>query len=202
MKNPNNPDDTPAKEPNPNANENYTFWRLQRHVGKASREIDRIQKGCGQRNLWLIRREDIEAPDFSRLRSTFSLDAPPDTLQQFLGNTAIAVDGYDDCTEELFEHASIRAYLRTVHMCWPIWLAFCEIDSPGLRLCILCALDDFALVRRARARTLRAIFRKNDTRQLFSDALPLAGAFYLSAGLPPDSFRRHMEAVAKSIGIA
>ena len=199
---PNNSNDTPAKKPNPNINDDFIFWRLPRHVGKASREIDRIKKSCGQRNLWLIRREDIERPNFSRLRNTFSLDAPPDTLRQLLGNTAIAVEGYDDCAEELFEHASVRAYLRTVHMCWPIWLPFCEIDSPGLRLCILCGLDDFALVRRARARTFRAIFRRNDTRRLFSNALPLASAFYLAAGVPPHDFRRHMEAVAKSIGIA
>ena len=185
-----------------NVNDDLIFWRLPRHVGKASREIDRIRNSCGQRHLWLISREEIETPDFSRLRNIFSLEAPPDTLRRLLGNTALGVSGDDDCPEELFEHASIRAYFRTIHMCWPFWLAFCELDSPGLHLCILCALEDFALVRRARARTLRAIFRENDTRRLFVNALPLASAFYLSAGLSPNSYRRHMEAMARSIGIA
>jgi hypothetical protein len=101
--------------------------------------------------VYMFSRREIQSADTSRFLESFRPGGTPPVghgpLVEAMGNVMFAVDGYDDEPENIYAISEIRAFLNKIHMVWPCWLFFSELQSENLRVLTLCMLEEIVIVR-------------------------------------------------------
>ena len=180
-------------------------WQLRRGVGKANHELAKITgsklKAKRPHFVFAISREEIERGLFSRMRSQFSLDSPTEELRSTLGRVTFVLADYENTEENLFEIQSVRDYFAELNRHWPVWLAFCELDSDILRMLAACIVRDLSAVAREDEEFYEIHVRRGELNRLFMNAVPLTSAFHQLAGFSSVQRRKRLDAVARYLDL-
>lgn len=182
-------------------------WRLRRGICKANQELAHLTRNRANRKqkqakyVYMLSRKEIENGDFTRLRSEFSLDLPPEKLRERIGASTVAVMGYDHTPDELFEIPEVRAYFGEVNCHWPFWTAFAALDSGLLKFVATCIAEHMTAVKRKGRLTYDVHIARLDLVQLLVNSVPLSMAICKTANLPPREIRKRQIAVATHLGL-
>lgn len=181
------------------------YWRLQRGAGKANHELAKITGSTSQAKrshcVFVISREEVERGIFCRMRSQFSLDSPPEELRSQLGRVTFVLSDYDDSDENLFEIQSVRDYFTEVNRHWPVWLAFCGLDSDALRVMIACIARDLRAVTRDGGERCDLHVSRAELRRILMNVVPLTSAVHQVVGYSSEQRRKRLDAVARYLGM-
>jgi len=148
-------------------------------------------------------RERVEAGDFSHFLGTFGLNAMPEErpLAALLNTFTFTVDGYNDHPDELHSIPAVRKFYAAFHRAWPYWLYFCNLDTDGLRMMVLCCLKTLSAVKVAGRTDCMVSFEPVELiRFLGADFLPM-NLIFERAGLSETDIYLRSKAVFEYFGL-
>ena len=92
----------------------------------------------------VVTRQEVEARDTSSvLNALQSLISSPERAASLFEQIDLALHGYDDIDDELFELDKVRDYVRALDEHFPYWLYFLDKSGSGLQCIAYCLLPPF-----------------------------------------------------------
>ena len=153
--------------------------------------------------VYQFSRERVEAGDFSHFLGIYDLDALPEgePLARLMNTFTFMVDGYNDHPDELHSIPAVRKFYTAFHRAWPYWLYFCNLDTDGLRMMILCCLKTLTAVKVAGGTDCKVSFDPIElVRFLGADFMPM-NLLCERAGLGEKDIHRRSKAVFEYFGL-
>jgi hypothetical protein len=99
----------------------------------------------------VVTRQEIQAGNKANvLESLRTLISSPETARTWFERVDIAIDGYNQTREELFEIVEVRNFVQELDDEFPFWLFFLSKRDTGLQCIAYCFLPPF-LTQSARA---------------------------------------------------
>ena len=92
----------------------------------------------------VVTRQEIQAGNKANvLESLKTLISSPETARKWFERVDIAIDGYNQTREELFEIVEVRNFVQELDDEFPFWLFFLSKRDTGLQCIAYCFLPPF-----------------------------------------------------------
>ena len=92
----------------------------------------------------VVTRQEIQAGNKTNvLESLKTLISSPETARKWFERVDIAIDGYNETREELFEIVEVRNFVQELDDEFPFWLFFLSKRDTGLQCIAYCFLPPF-----------------------------------------------------------
>ena len=92
----------------------------------------------------VVTRQEIQAGNKTNvLESLKTLISSPETARKWFERVDIAIDGYNQTREELFEIVEVRNFVQELDDEFPFWLFFLSKRDTGLQCIAYCFLPPF-----------------------------------------------------------
>jgi hypothetical protein len=99
--------------------------------------------------IYQFSRSKVECGDFSHFLRVYGEDKLPSgrRLRDMMNTLNFVIEGYDGDSRELHSIPEVRRFYAAFHEAWPYWLYFCNLDTEGLQIMVLCCLPSIVAVK-------------------------------------------------------
>jgi len=151
---------------------------------------------------FLITRDDVELGDPYELIN-FIDKIPKKMLPLMRDRIHIAIDGYNDHPEEIYELPEVRAYFEAAETHGMMdWMYYCCLDTGSLSNVLLCTLKNFCKTSYADTPRIGVSFDKKEVAQWIANREDATGATFIEAGYTEDDVITRLVAVAHHFGLS